>query len=67
MRKQRLNLWKETEYTYPFAFGLAERLEQMRKKRYTEVLVDADIHHILQYGIACNRKNCRVLLAETEC
>ena len=42
-------------------------LEQMQKKRYTEVFDDTDVHHILQYGIACNRKSCRVLLAETAC
>lgn len=42
-------------------------LEQMQKKRYTEVFDDTDVQHILQYGIACNRKNCRVLLARMEC
>lgn len=39
-------------------------LEQMQKKHYEEAFADADIHHILKYGIACNRKNCRVLLAQ---
>ena len=42
-------------------------LEQMQKKVYTEVFDDTDVQHILQYGIACNRKNCRVLLARMEC
>lgn len=39
-------------------------LEQMQKKHYEEAFADADIHHILKYGIACNRKNCRVLLEQ---
>lgn len=42
-------------------------LEQMQKKHYTEVFDDTDVHHILRYGIACNRKNCRVLLTKSEC
>ena len=39
-------------------------LEQMQKRHYEEAFADADIHHILKYGIACNRKNCRVLLEQ---
>lgn len=42
-------------------------LEQMQKKRYEETFIDTDIHNILKYGIACNRKKCRVLLAKTDC
>lgn len=42
-------------------------LEQMQKKRYEEAFIDTDIHNILKYGIACNRKKCRVLLAKTDC
>lgn len=42
-------------------------LEQMQKKRYEEAFIDTDIHNILKYGIACNRKKCRVLLAKADC
>lgn len=37
-------------------------LEQIQTKRYEEAFWEADVHKILKYGIACNRKNCRVLL-----
>lgn len=37
-------------------------LEQIQTKRYEEAFLEADVHKILKYGIACNRKNCRVLL-----
>lgn len=37
-------------------------LAQIQTKRYEEAFFEADIHKILKYGIACNRKNCRVLL-----
>ena len=37
-------------------------LEQIQTKRYEEAFSEADVHKILKYGIACNRKKCRVLL-----
>lgn len=37
-------------------------LEQIQTKRYEEAFLEADVHKILKYGIACNRKNCRVLM-----
>lgn len=39
-------------------------LEQIEKNKYDEVFREDDIHHILKYGIACNRKKCRVLMAK---
>lgn len=37
-------------------------LKQIREKHYTENFVNEGIHKILKYGIACNRKCCRVLV-----
>ena len=36
----------------------------MEQKNYEEAFLDADVRKILKYGIACNRKQCRVILAE---
>lgn len=38
--------------------------KQMKTKRYEEAFEDSDVHTILKYAIACNRKTCRVVLAE---
>lgn len=37
-------------------------LKQIREKHYTENFVNEGIYKILKYGIACNRKCCRVLV-----
>lgn len=37
-------------------------VEQMKVKNYAECMYAEDIHTILKYGIACNRKKCCVLL-----
>ena len=39
-------------------------IQQMKMKRYEEAFEDSDVHTILKYAIACNRKTCRVVLAE---
>lgn len=39
--------------------------KQMNTKRYEEAFEDSDVHTILKYAIACNRKNCRVMLLGT--
>ena len=39
-----------------------EALKQIQDKHYTNVFDEDDIHTILKYGIACNRKKCRVLM-----
>lgn len=39
-------------------------IDQIQTKRYEEAFLDADVRKILKYGIACNRKQCRVILAE---
>lgn len=37
-------------------------LQQIHDKNYISAFYEDDIHTILKYGIACNRKKCRVLL-----
>ena len=39
-------------------------IAQIQTKKYEEPFLDADVRKILKYGIACNRKQCRVLLEE---
>lgn len=39
-------------------------IDQIETKSYEEAFLDADVRKILKYGIACNRKQCRVILAE---
>ncbi len=41
-----------------------EALEQINKNRYEEELREEGIDHILNYGIACYKKRCRVILAD---
>lgn len=43
--------------------GCMEALAQIEKMDYEEKLRQDDIATVLKYGIACNRKKCRVLLA----
>lgn len=42
--------------------GCDEAMEQIEKKNYAEALKQDGLETILKYGIACNRKKCRVLL-----
>lgn len=44
--------------------GCMEALEQIEKQNYVEELRDAGMKTILKYGIACYKKNCRVLLQQ---
>ncbi|MGN0484782.1 MAG: AAA family ATPase [Lachnospiraceae bacterium] len=37
-------------------------VQQMKTKRYEEAFEDSDVHTILKYAIACNRKSCCVVL-----
>lgn len=39
-------------------------IDQIEIKSYEEAFLDTDVRKILKYGIACNRKQCRVILAE---
>ncbi len=41
-----------------------EALEQIEKKRYEESLRNAGMVTILKYGIACHKKQCRVVLGK---
>lgn len=43
-----------------------EALVQIEKNRYEETLRDEGCKHILKYGIACYKKRCRVMLADTK-
>lgn len=42
-----------------------EALEQIERMHYDENLKDDGIDHILKYGIACYKKRCRVMLADS--
>lgn len=42
-----------------------EALEQIESKRYAEELQREGIKHILKYGIACQKKSCKVMLADS--
>ena len=35
-------------------------LLQIHEKHYEKVLLDEDIHKVMKYGIACNKKKCKV-------
>lgn len=58
------------EVKYPddgnLELGCKEALRQIEKNRYEEALRDEGIEKILKYGIACYKKNCRVILADEE-
>lgn len=41
--------------------GCREALEQIQTKRYEEALQEEGIEHILEYGIACYKKRCRIV------
>ena len=40
----------------------AEALDQINKNNYTAELKEDDMHEILKYGIACYKKQCKVIL-----
>ncbi|MCD8330684.1 MAG: PD-(D/E)XK nuclease domain-containing protein [Lachnospiraceae bacterium] len=40
----------------------AEALNQINKNHYTAELQEDDMHTILKYGIACFKKQCRVVV-----
>lgn len=41
-------------------------LRQINDKHYDEVFQDEEVHRIIKYGIACNRKKCRVIMDEVK-
>lgn len=41
--------------------GCREALEQIERMGYEEKLRQEDVEKVLKYGIACNRKKCRVV------
>lgn len=42
-----------------------EALEQIKSRRYDESLYDEGITHVLEYGIACYKKRCKVMMQES--
>lgn len=46
--------------------GCRAALKQIENNRYEEMLHDEGLDHILKYGIACYKKQCRVMLAEED-
>lgn len=41
-------------------------LLQIHEKHYEQVLLDEDIHKVMKYGIACNKKKCKVSMEISE-
>lgn len=41
-------------------------LLQIHEKHYEKVLLDEDIHKVMKYGIACNKKKCKVSMEISE-
>ena len=41
-------------------------LLQIHEKHYEKVLLDEDIHKVMNYGIACNKKKCKVSMEISE-
>ena len=48
--------------TAPLEKGCEEALKQIERNNYAEMLRQDGMETILKYGIACNRKKCKVLL-----
>ncbi len=44
-----------------FAAGCCEAMEQSRDRRYEEALIKSGMHTIYRFGIACYKKQCRVM------
>lgn len=44
--------------------GCRAALKQIEEQRYAETLLEDGIQRIMKYGVACNRKNCKIMLAE---
>jgi hypothetical protein len=43
--------------------GCKQALDQIEKMRYTDILVDDGMTKILKYGVACYKKQCKIVLA----
>ena len=46
--------------------GCREALEQIERMGYEEKFRQDDIGTVLKYGIACNRKKCRVVMGNAD-
>lgn len=45
--------------------GCVEALDQIERKKYESRLVENGMKKIRKYGIACYKKHCKVLLADS--
>ena len=50
----------------PGTIGCREALKQIRDRRYEEILIKNGMSTIYRYGIACYKKQCRVVSEITE-
>ena len=44
--------------------GTSEALKQIEDRHYVEKLYNDGMEKVLKYGVACQKKQCRVALAE---
>ncbi len=58
MRKKKLPIGIEN-----FEDMIKEELKQIEHTRYEDDLLDDGVENILKYGIACYKKQCKVILA----
>lgn len=57
----------EIKYAETYAEEICQKaLRQIDEKRYAEAFRQDGVQTILKYGIACNRKSCKVLLAREQ-
>ncbi|GFI44897.1 hypothetical protein IMSAGC019_00206 [Lachnospiraceae bacterium] len=63
IRQKRIGIVIELKYARDAAFewGCREALKQIRDKKYKDSLLKNGMETIYQYGIACYRKQCRVV------
>lgn len=61
---QRIGIVVEVKYAEKDALdeGCEEALNQIREKKYDQLLIENGMRTILKYGIACYKKHCKVVL-----
>lgn len=68
IRQKRIGIVIELKYAEDGAFeeGCKEAMQQIKDRRYGEALVKEGMDTIYQYGIACYKKQCRVVSEKLE-
>lgn len=63
IRQRRIGIVIELKYAEDGAFdaGCREAVQQIRDRRYEEILLKNGMRTIYRYGIACYKKQCRVI------